>query len=156
RAGCGRTRGEDPEAGGARREGCGPVAWPRMRIAAALVLLAAVLAGCGGGAREPAATSARDAWGTTWLCRPGLAGDPCLSDLTTTAISRSGALRVERASAARAPAVDCFYVYPTISEQPTVNANLAIDFRETEVAVAQASRFSQACRVYAPVYRQIT
>jgi hypothetical protein len=57
---------------------------------------------------------------------------------------------------AKDPPVDCFYVYPTISGQQTVNANLQAGFRETEVAIAQASRFSQACRVYAPVYRQIT
>jgi hypothetical protein len=59
-------------------------------------------------------------------------------------------------SPAKNPPVDCFYVYPTISGQQTVNANLQAGFRETEVAIAQASRFSQACRVYAPVYRQIT
>jgi hypothetical protein len=63
---------------------------------------------------------------------------------------------VERAHPASKPAVDCFYVYPTISDQLTVNANLAIGFREREVALAQASRFSQVCRVFAPMYRQIT
>ena len=47
-------------------------------------------------------------------------------------------------------------MYPTISGQPTINASLAIGFREREVAAAQAARFSQVCRVYAPVYRQIT
>jgi Protein of unknown function (DUF3089) len=31
-----------------------------------------------------------------------------------------------------------------------------VDFREREVATAQAAPFSQVCRVYAPVYRQIT
>jgi pimeloyl-ACP methyl ester carboxylesterase len=54
------------------------------------------------------------------------------------------------------PTVDCFYVYPTISGEATINANRAIGFRELAVALAQASRFSQACRVYAPAYRQIT
>jgi hypothetical protein len=52
--------------------------------------------------------------------------------------------------------VDCFYVYPTISGQPTVNATRAVGWRQLAVAFAEASRFSQACRVYAPVYRQIT
>ena len=54
------------------------------------------------------------------------------------------------------PKVDCFYVYPTVSDQSTINANLAIGLRQAEIAIAQASRFSQVCRVYAPVYRQIT
>jgi hypothetical protein len=63
---------------------------------------------------------------------------------------------VEQAVAAKNPPIDCFYVYPTVSGQPTVNANLAIGVRERLVAAAQASRFSQVCRVYAPVYRQIT
>ena len=99
----------------------------------------------------------RDRWGTVWLCRPGLASDPCTSDLTTTVVARNGDdARIERAVPRASPPVDCFYVYPTISGQPTINANLAIGFREREVAVAQASRFSQVCRVYAPVYRQIT
>jgi hypothetical protein len=60
------------------------------------------------------------------------------------------------AAQAKAPPVDCFYVYPTVSDQPTVNANLGIGFREREVATAQASQFSTVCKVYAPLYRQIT
>src|SRR5262249_14611640 len=51
---------------------------------------------------------------------------------------------------------DCFYVYPTVSVQSTVNANLHVDPQERAVAVAQAARFSEACRVFAPVYRQVT
>ncbi len=136
----------------------------RLKLAG-LAALAVALAGCGGGGKPAPATtttgtasaaSARDRWGTTWLCRPGLANDPCTSDLTTTVVGPTGATRIEHASVARHPAVDCFYVYPTISGQPTINANLTVEFRETEVAIAQASRFSQVCRVFAPVYRQIT
>jgi hypothetical protein len=47
-------------------------------------------------------------------------------------------------------------VYPTVSAQSTANANLHIDPQERAVAVAQASRFSQVCRVYAPMYPQLT
>ena len=47
-------------------------------------------------------------------------------------------------------------MYPTVSTQPTANANLTMDPQETAVAVAQASRFSQVCNVYAPMYRQLT
>src|SRR5207248_5510194 len=53
---------------------------------------------------------------------------------------------------------DCFYVYPTISTvyptistQPTINATLRIDPEEREAATVQVARFSQDCRVYAPI-----
>ena len=120
------------------------------------------LAGCGGTKKNTATTTsttasaALDKWGTTWLCRPGVADNPCASGLASTAIARNGATHPEAASSAGNPKVDCFYVYPTISDQSTINANLAIGLQQAEVAIAQASRFSQVCRVYAPVYRQIT
>ena len=82
--------------------------------------------------------------------------DPCTSSLASTAIARNGSTRSQPAVAARDPKVDCFYVYPTISDESTINSDLAIGVRQAEVAIAQASRFSQVCRVYAPVYRQIT
>jgi hypothetical protein len=47
-------------------------------------------------------------------------------------------------------------VYPTVSDQQTTNANLDIDPEEKAVAVQQAARFSQVCKVYAPMYRQLT
>jgi hypothetical protein len=133
---------------------------PRVRPSLIAVLLATcvIVAGCSG-TKKPAAVaspSLGDASGTKWLCRPGLADDPCTAPLAATVVPRGGATRVEAAHAASKPGIDCFYVYPTISDQLTVNANLAIGFREHEVAVAQASRFSQVCRVFAPVYRQIT
>ena len=60
------------------------------------------------------------------------------------------------ASPAENPPIDCFYVYPTVSGQTTTNADLTVDPAQTAVAILQASRFSQVCRVYAPMYRQIT
>jgi hypothetical protein len=52
--------------------------------------------------------------------------------------------------------LDCFYVYPTVSREDRPNADLTVQKEETDVAVAQASRFSTACRVWAPMYRQRT
>jgi hypothetical protein len=125
--------------------------------AAALVAVLATVAGCGGArSKPPPVVKARDGSGTVWLCRPGLAADPCTLDLTSTAIARDGTRRVLRMRPAADPSVDCFYVYPTISGQATTNANLAVGLRQRAIALAEAARFSQVCRVYAPVYRQIT
>jgi hypothetical protein len=131
-----------------------------------LGVIALALAACGGSGGKPAPTTtttppvagASDRWGTAWLCRPGLADNPCISDLAATAVTRTGSTHPVPvpSTAGRAPAVDCFYVYPTISDERTINADRAVGFRQREVATAQASRFSQVCRVFAPVYRQIT
>jgi hypothetical protein len=127
---------------------------------ATLVFLAVALTACGGSKPKPPVaaptTAPRDQWGTVWLCRPGEVDNPCASPLASTVVTPRGATHVEPAAPVTDPKIDCFYVYPTISGETTVNANLAIDFRNREVAIAQASRFSQACRVYAPVYRQLT
>jgi hypothetical protein len=119
-----------------------------------VMALAAACVTAGVGALLGAAPA--QAGDTVWLCRPGLANNPCVGNLTTTMISMEGQAKVERARSARRPKVDCFYVYPTVSGQQTVNATLAIDPEERAVARFQASRFSQTCRVFAPMYRQVT
>ena len=54
------------------------------------------------------------------------------------------------------PTFDCFYVYPTVSDQPTTLSNRQIDPEERSIALYQAARYSQDCRVFAPMYRQVT
>ena len=94
---------------------------------------------------------------TVWLCRPGLADNPCESSETATVVPATGPATTQRvARPAVEPPVDCFYVYPTVSDQKTVVANLDIDPEERAIAVTQASRFSPVCRVFAPMYRQAT
>src|SRR6476646_10845854 len=97
----------------------------RLSTITVLTLVGIALAGCGGTKHEPPARSAPT---TVWLCRPGLAPDPCTSPLTTTIVPRRGATHIERAVPARRPAVDCFYVYPTISGESTINADRTIGF----------------------------
>jgi len=141
-----------------------PARLPRLGLLALSVgATVCALAGCSGSNRKAtaaaqpvAAAPARDRWGTVWLCRPGERDNPCLSDLSTTVVGLHRTTRVERVVPAANPAVDCFYVYPTISGERTINADLRIGFRERAVALAQVARFSQVCRVYAPVYRQVT
>jgi hypothetical protein len=94
---------------------------------------------------------------TVWLCKPRLAHNPCNPGLKTTVFSPTGKkLRVTSPRAVRHPKIDCFYVYPTVSDQKTLNANLNIDPEEHSIALYQAARYSQYCRVFAPMYRQLT
>jgi hypothetical protein len=127
--------------------------------------MAAIAISCGGSSKTesptatagPAATASPEApSNTVWLCSPGLADNPCESDLTTTVLYADGTSTVEQVAPATDPPIDCFYVYPTVTDQTTVNADLTIDPEEKAVAVQQAARFSQVCKVYAPMYRQVT
>ena len=94
---------------------------------------------------------------TVWLCFPGKKPDPCTPGLSTTVYSPTlTKLRVEHPKAVKKPKIDCFYVYPTVSDQKTGNANLHIDPEEKSIALYQAARYSQYCRVFAPMYRQVT
>ena len=95
----------------------------------------------------------------TWLCRPKKAPDPCENSRESTTVTYTGATREEAKVAVgktKTPPIDCFYVYPTVSEQEGPNANLTIEPQETQIAIDQASRFSQYCKVYAPMYQQLT
>ena len=92
----------------------------------------------------------------SWLCRPGRNGDACDVDLTTTVIQADGAMTRETwAPDPKAP-IDCFYVYPTVSTDPTPNSDMATDPAETNVILQQFARFGSKCRTFAPMYRQIT
>ena len=138
------------EARGVRRQGRLP----------GLVLGALALVGLVGSGAAPAAAATRTAapatGKTVWLCRPGQADDPCTSDLSSTTVTAQGATTPVAASPAPSSKFDCFYVYPTVSAQTTANANLEVQSTETVSAEIQASRFSQVCRVWAPMYRQRT
>jgi Protein of unknown function (DUF3089) len=93
---------------------------------------------------------------TTWLCRPGIAHNPCDPSLKTTIFSsfgqRTGVVQPTRSN----PKVDCFYVYPTVSDQKKTVATKTAEPAVRDIALYQAARFSQVCRVFAPLYRQIT
>ena len=94
---------------------------------------------------------------TVWLCRPGIAHDPCEPGLGTTRYSPSGErLAVVHPKRKRHRSYDCFYVYPTVSGQPMPAATRSIDPELRSTALYQVARYSQDCRVFVPVYRQIT
>ncbi|HEY1591230.1 MAG TPA: DUF3089 domain-containing protein [Solirubrobacteraceae bacterium] len=93
-----------------------------------------------------------------WLCFPGHHPDPCASGLSTTVYSPTltRKLGVQHPKPVAHPGIDCFYVYPTVSGQRSGNANLQIDPADRSIALYQAARYSQYCRVFAPMYRQLT
>jgi hypothetical protein len=92
----------------------------------------------------------------SWLCRPGRKGDACDVDLTTTIVAADGTLTREAFSPDPKAPIDCFYVYPTVSIDPTPNSDMSQDPAEKNVILQQFARFASNCRTFAPMYRQIT
>lgn len=91
-----------------------------------------------------------------WLCRPGH-NEPCDADLTTAVVAADGSQVIERSPpAAAAPAIDCFYAYPTVSLDRTPNSDMLPGPEERAVVAMQFARFRTVCRQYAPVYRSVT
>jgi len=85
-----------------------------------------------------------------------MADDPCETSETATVVAADLKPTLEFGKPAADPKIDCFYVYPTVSDQKTLVSNLHVDPEERAIAITQASRFSSVCRVYAPMYRQAT
>jgi hypothetical protein len=95
---------------------------------------------------------------TVWLCKPGMKNDPCTPRLSTTVYNAplTAATGIQHPKAQRNPPIDCFYVYPTVSDETTANSNLVVQDTERSIALYQVARYSQYCRVFAPMYRQVT
>jgi hypothetical protein len=91
-----------------------------------------------------------------WLCLPDKTGDPCHENLDTTVIEADGSTSIETHEAATDPPIDCFYVYPTISGDQQMNSDLIPGPEEKTTVRNQAARLNSQCRVFAPVYRQVT
>jgi Protein of unknown function (DUF3089) len=119
---------------------------PRRPLAAVtLALIAFVLL--------PASADAK----VVWLCKPGQKANPCEPSLTTTNFSPKGKrLGVEHVQRAKRRRADCFYVYPTVSDQKQPQASQVVDDVLRSIALYQTARYSRDCRVFAPVYRQVT
>ena len=90
-----------------------------------------------------------------WLCKPGQRPDPCTPGLATTVYApRFKQPKMVHPKQVKRPTIDCFYVYPTVSNQKGPLANLHIDPAERSIALYQAARYSQYCRVFAPIDRK--
>jgi hypothetical protein len=92
---------------------------------------------------------------SNWLCRPG-GQDACAVDQASTIIAADGTLTREDWKANPDAPIDCFYVYPTVSNDPTPNSDMIAGPEEKSVIQQQFARFGSQCRVYAPLYRQVT
>jgi hypothetical protein len=91
----------------------------------------------------------------TWLCRPDRQ-DACTVDQSTTVVFADGKLLREDYKANPKAAIDCFYVYPTVSLDTTGNSDMTAGPEETNVILQQFGRFGSQCRQFAPLYRQMT
>jgi Protein of unknown function (DUF3089) len=93
---------------------------------------------------------------TTWLCKPGLTSNPCDTSLDTARFNPDGTPQGTDGREPQRRRIDCFYVYPTVSGQQRTTATKHIDPELRSIAQWQAARYSSTCRVFAPVYRQVT
>jgi hypothetical protein len=88
-----------------------------------------------------------------WLCRPGNDPDECDRNLDATELLPDGEREVVKHVKAAAPAVDCFYVYPTVKLS---SGGPMVDFSKIDITLdpllSQGARFSSLCRMYAPLY----
>jgi len=126
----------------------------RVLLAVLVIALGCMLAPSAFAAKKP--KKVKDT--TTWLCKPGIPDNPCDPGFATTMISPTGAVlgtSTPKPDKNRKK-TDCFYVYPTVSDDKTANSDLSIDPEERSIALYQAARYGLDCRVFAPMYRQLT
>ncbi len=135
-----------------------------------LALVLSACGGSGGGAQtlSTAATGSGSTTGTTtptdatdysvvanWVCRPG-AETVCTTGLDAQVQSADGSTETQPFTPAVNPAIDCFYVYPTVSPEQTYYADLTDSPIIQAETREQVGRLSSLCRVFAPIYRQVT
>ncbi|MBJ7331149.1 MAG: DUF3089 domain-containing protein [Solirubrobacteraceae bacterium] len=110
------------------------------------------------GAAGAAVTPSPD---TVWGCFPGATPNPCEGSLATTTLA-STTIQPRRVARVETPApdadrsIDCFYVYPTVVTSASPSAPKRMVGEVRAIYRYQAARFSQVCKVYAPIYRQAT
>ncbi|NUS99635.1 MAG: DUF3089 domain-containing protein [Sphingomonas sp.] len=121
-----------------------------------VLLSLAAIAAVAPASAQPAAPAPVDySKASNWLCLPGRA-DICSTPLGTTALNPNGYGSVGQSPVAKYAPIDCFYVYPTVSNDRGMNSDLTADNSERNAVLAQFARFAGVCRTFAPVYRQMT
>ncbi len=80
-----------------------------------------------GDVSEPEVTASREVTQQTlWLCGPAAADDACTGALDATVVAADGTRSVEPFVPDHDPPIDCFYVYPTVSQAGSRNAPLEV------------------------------
>jgi Protein of unknown function (DUF3089) len=143
---------------------------PQLFPRSTAIVLALMLGACGGGGSPASSTSSTPAPGSggtppsdatdyslaaNWVCRPG-SDVPCTTGLDAEVLNADGTTSQQPFTPASDPLIDCFYVYPTVSQEQTDYADLT-DSPEIQAETReQVGRLSSRCRVFAPIYRQET
>jgi hypothetical protein len=93
-----------------------------------------------------------------WACHPDSADSVCDEDLTAVEVLPDGSTAIRPHTAAAAPVGDCFYIYPTVDLSLVAgnHHDLTDDEDPRRTTLMQAGRLTERCRVYAPLYRQVT
>ncbi len=92
---------------------------------------------------------------SNWLCLPGRE-DACSTPLPTVELDPSGYGSTSDIRVAEDPPLDCFYVYPTVSNDQGLNSDMNAGREERLVVETQFGRFASVCRPFVPIYRQMT
>ena len=90
-----------------------------------------------------------------WLCRPG-ASDLCATPIIATVVQSDGSRATRVLKPNPAAPIDCFYVYPTVSEDPAGNSGMTSGPGEKRAVAQQFAAFASVCRPFPPIYRQVT
>ena len=109
------------------------------------------------GAAAPARAADDDPYARpeAWLCRPG-ASDLCAAPVVATVVQSDGSRATRVLKPNPASPIDCFYVYPTVSEDPAGNSGMNSGPGEKRAVAQQFAAFASVCRPFAPIYRQVT
>jgi hypothetical protein len=143
----------------------------QLRLRLPAVCLALMLSACGGGGGNMSGpTTPMDPTGmgnpppadatdysvvAHWVCRPE-SNVPCTTALDAQVLNADGSTQAQPFTPAANPPIDCFYVYPTVSQEQTQYASLTETPIIEAVTRQQVGRLSSRCRVFAPIYRQVT
>jgi pimeloyl-ACP methyl ester carboxylesterase len=93
-----------------------------------------------------------------WACTHGSKSDICDEDYSLARVEADGSAVAEPYKQADDNGLDCFYIYPTMDMDVTAgnHDNPKEHVLQDQIIRTQAGRFGEACRVYAPYYRQGT
>ena len=144
----------------------------QLRLGLPAVCLALMLSACGGGGGNvsgstipmdptgmgnppPPADATDYSVVAHWVCRPE-SNVPCTTALDAQVLNADGSTQAQPFTPAANPPIDCFYVYPTVSQEQTQYASLTETPIIEAVTRQQVGRLSSRCRVFAPIYRQVT